>query len=158
MVFYNFCVVTSRSTSWSVAHPKIFRLFMKGTFDAYVLAKRVQNWIAVAHSTSHGYSVFPLITAEPNKWGTIFLFQTICLSKSRPILKMIFKIIWYIFDEENLCWKFTFHIFLRLCINPREQLQKVLPLIFMKLWIITSMNKLDLLTPEDLYHTALTPL
>ena len=29
--------VASRSTSWLVAHPRIFRLFMKGKFDSYVL-------------------------------------------------------------------------------------------------------------------------
>ena len=40
-------VVSSR-LSLLVAHSSIFRLFMKGKFDAYVmwpLAQRVQNWI-----------------------------------------------------------------------------------------------------------------
>ena len=36
--------VASSRLSWLVAHFHIFRLFMKGKFDAYVpLAKRVQN-------------------------------------------------------------------------------------------------------------------
>jgi hypothetical protein len=38
--------VASRSTSWLVAHPRIFRLFMKEKFDAYVLQpfnERMQN-------------------------------------------------------------------------------------------------------------------
>ena len=41
---------------------RIFRLFMKGKFDAYVLwplAKRVQNWI-VDRSTARGFTVFKL--------------------------------------------------------------------------------------------------
>ena len=29
--------VANRSTSWLVAHPRIFKLFMKGKFDASVL-------------------------------------------------------------------------------------------------------------------------
>ena len=40
--------VSSSRLSWLVAHLRIFRLFMKGKFDVYVLwplAKRVQNWI-----------------------------------------------------------------------------------------------------------------
>ena len=32
-----YCKVGSRSTSQLVAHPSIFRMFMKGKFDAYVL-------------------------------------------------------------------------------------------------------------------------
>ena len=39
--------VVSRNTSWLVAHSSIFRMFMKGKFDAYVLwfwAKSFQNW------------------------------------------------------------------------------------------------------------------
>ena len=31
-----YCKVASRSTSWLVAHPRIFRLFMRRKFDAYV--------------------------------------------------------------------------------------------------------------------------
>ena len=40
--------VASRSTFWLVAHPSIFRMFMKGKFDAYLLwpfTKSFQNWI-----------------------------------------------------------------------------------------------------------------
>ena len=43
-----------------VAHSRIFRLFMKGKFDAYVLwplAKRVQNWM-VGRSTAPDFTVF----------------------------------------------------------------------------------------------------
>ena len=31
-----YCKVASRSTSWLVAHPRIFRLFMRGKFDGHV--------------------------------------------------------------------------------------------------------------------------
>ena len=43
---YDYRKVASRSTSRLVAHPRSFKLFMKGKFDAYVLgplAQRVQN-------------------------------------------------------------------------------------------------------------------
>ena len=43
-----------------VAHFWIFRLFMKGKFDAYVLwplTKRVQNWI-VDRSTARDFTIF----------------------------------------------------------------------------------------------------
>ena len=46
-----YCKVASSSLSRLVAHFWIFRLFMKGKFDAYVLwpfAKRVKNWNIVA--------------------------------------------------------------------------------------------------------------
>ena len=51
--------VASRSTSWLVALPRIFRLFMKGKYDAYVLwplDKKVQNWI-VDRSTACNFTV-----------------------------------------------------------------------------------------------------
>ena len=51
-------VVSSR-LSRLVAHWGIFRLFMKGNFDAYVLwplNKMVQNWI-VDWSTAHNFTV-----------------------------------------------------------------------------------------------------
>ena len=44
---------------WLVAHQRIFRLFMKGNFDAYVLwplDKMVQNWI-VDRSTARNFLV-----------------------------------------------------------------------------------------------------
>ena len=45
--------VASRSTSWLVAHPSIFRMFMKGKFDAYVL------WPAVSSVSSYNaYDLF----------------------------------------------------------------------------------------------------
>ena len=51
--------VGSSKLSWLVAHLRIFRLFMKGKFDAYVLwtlAKRVQNGI-VDRFTAHNFGV-----------------------------------------------------------------------------------------------------
>ena len=63
--------VSSWSTSRLVAHLTIFRLFMKGKFDAYVLwplTKRVQNWI-VNRSTARDFTVIkngiPLDLAMP---------------------------------------------------------------------------------------------
>ena len=55
-----YCKVTSRSMARLVAHPRIFRLFMEGKFDAYVLwplAQRVQNW-TVDRSTARDFMVF----------------------------------------------------------------------------------------------------
>ena len=56
-----YCNVASRSTSWLVAHPRIFKLFMKGKFYAYFhllwpLDKRVQTWI-VDRSTARNFMV-----------------------------------------------------------------------------------------------------
>ena len=54
-----YCKVLSRNTSWLVAHPRTFRLFMKGKFDAYVLrplAKTLQNWI-IGRITAHDFTV-----------------------------------------------------------------------------------------------------
>ena len=36
-VLTDFCKVASSRLSWFVAHSRIFRLFMKGNVDAYVL-------------------------------------------------------------------------------------------------------------------------
>ena len=52
--------VTSSRRSWLVANPSIFRLFIRGKFDAYVmwsLAQRVRNWI-VGRSTVRDFMVF----------------------------------------------------------------------------------------------------
>ena len=54
-----YCKGVSSRLSRLVAHLRIFRLFMKGKFNAYVLwplAKRVQNWI-VDRSTAHNFTV-----------------------------------------------------------------------------------------------------
>ena len=54
--------VMSSRLSWLVAHSRIFRLFMKGKFVAYVLwpfAKSVQKWI-VDPSTASNFMVFQL--------------------------------------------------------------------------------------------------
>ena len=51
--------VTSSRLSWLAAHSRIFKLFMTGKFDAYVLwplAKRVQSWI-VDRSTARDFTV-----------------------------------------------------------------------------------------------------
>ena len=51
--------VASSSLSRLVAHLRIFRLFIKGKFDTYVLwplAQRVQNWI-VDRSTARDFTV-----------------------------------------------------------------------------------------------------
>ena len=56
----------SRSISWLVAHPRIFRLFMKGKFDAYLLwplAKRFQSFI-VARFTVCDYIYCMLIFGQ----------------------------------------------------------------------------------------------
>ena len=48
MMILTNCKVASSSLSWLVAHSRIFRLFMKGKFDTYLLwplTRRVQNWI-----------------------------------------------------------------------------------------------------------------
>ena len=52
--------VASSRLSWLVAHSRIFRLFIKGKFDPYVLwplAKRVQNWI-VDRFTARDFTVW----------------------------------------------------------------------------------------------------
>ena len=52
--------VASIRLSRLVGHLRIFRLFMKGKFDLYILwllAKRVQNWIIV-RSTTRDFTVY----------------------------------------------------------------------------------------------------
>ena len=54
--------VASSRLSRLVAHSRIFRLFTKGKFDAYVvwpLAKKFQNWI-VDRSTARDFTVYDL--------------------------------------------------------------------------------------------------
>ena len=58
--------VARPSMSLSVAHQSIFRLFMKGKFDAYVvwhLVKRVQNWI-VDPSTARNFTVLKNLSLD----------------------------------------------------------------------------------------------
>ena len=59
--------VASSRLSRLVACPRIFRLFMKGKFDAYVLwplAKKFQNWI-VDRSTARDFTVvYRIFVAE----------------------------------------------------------------------------------------------
>ena len=57
--------VASSILSWLVAHSRIFRLFMKGKFDAYLLwslAKTVQNWI-VDRSTARDFTICEIQSA-----------------------------------------------------------------------------------------------
>ena len=57
--FNIYCKVVSSRMSRLVAHPRIFRLFMKGKFDDYLLwslNKKVQNWI-VDRSTARDFTV-----------------------------------------------------------------------------------------------------
>ena len=64
--------VASSRLSWLVVHFHIFRLFMKGNFDAYVLwplDKMVQNWI-VDRSTAGDFTVVD----NSSRW--CLLFQT----------------------------------------------------------------------------------
>ena len=57
--FHTYRKVVSSRLFWLVAHLRIFRLFMKGKFDAYVLrplAKLIQNWI-INQSTARDFTV-----------------------------------------------------------------------------------------------------
>ena len=57
---------TSNRLSLLVLHPSIFRLFMKGKFDTYLLwsfTQRVQNWI-VDWSTARDFTVLPFKVAK----------------------------------------------------------------------------------------------
>ena len=59
MISLEYRKVTSSRLSWLAAHSRIFKLFMTGKFDAYVLwplAKRVQNWI-LDRSTARNFTV-----------------------------------------------------------------------------------------------------
>ena len=59
-LFYRLRKVASSRLTQLVAHQSIFRVFIKGKFDAYVLwplAKSLQNWI-VDRSTAMGASNF----------------------------------------------------------------------------------------------------
>ena len=76
--------VASSRLSWLVAHFHIFRLFMKGNFDDYVLwplDKMVQNWI-VDLSTARNFTVH--IFFKPRKvWAKLCQFlHTVELSST----------------------------------------------------------------------------
>ena len=73
--------VASSTLSQLVAHFHIFRLFMKGKFDAYVLwhmAQRVQNWI-VDQSTARDFTVpsvgYPVCSIIDGPRGTLHFFS-----------------------------------------------------------------------------------
>ena len=95
--------VASSRLSQLVANFHIFRLFMKGNFEGYVLwplDKMVQNWI-VDRSTACDFTVFqinskqktPEIHANPhikNLWQSMSLYlieSTLVLEKSPNLLK-----------------------------------------------------------------------
>ena len=70
LLFWNLCCtfpkVAWRSTSRLLACPRIFRLFMKGKFDSYVLwplSKRVQNW-TIDGSTACNFTVIQMNSSE----------------------------------------------------------------------------------------------
>ena len=73
MVFNKYRKVASSSLSRLVAHPSIFRMFMKGKFDAYVLwplTKSFQNWI-VDLSTARDFTVIEIVKVDGTVWNPI---------------------------------------------------------------------------------------
>ena len=61
--------VANSTLSWLGEHSRIFRLFVKGKFDAYVLwplAKRNQNWI-VDRSTACDFTVYVIMDHYENR-------------------------------------------------------------------------------------------
>ena len=70
--------VTSSRLSWLVAHFHIFRLLMKGNFDAYVLwplDKMVQNWI-VDWSTARDFMVSEIVLGYLIIYLSIWYFMS----------------------------------------------------------------------------------
>ena len=66
--------VEIRSASWLIGQPRIFRLFMKGKFDAYgqwPLEKWVQSWTVVVQPTALDYRV-PQLLAK--RWHSSHYF------------------------------------------------------------------------------------
>ena len=73
---------SSSRLSRLVAHLRIFRLFMKGKFDAYVLwrlAKKVQNWI-VDWSTACNFTVDSRSALDCLTWPKVW--QKTCVLKN----------------------------------------------------------------------------
>ena len=67
-IFAVYRKVANNKLSRLVAHLRIFRLFIKEKFDAYVLwplAKKIQNWI-VDRSTARDFTVFLLLNFSKN--------------------------------------------------------------------------------------------
>ena len=76
--------VASNWLSRFVAHPRIFRLFMKRNFDAYILwplDKKAQNWISSRPVYfSRLYSIFQTsVRGLPLIWITMVVFYKFCL-------------------------------------------------------------------------------
>ena len=90
------------SMSWLVVHPKFFRLFVKGKFDAYVLwplPKRVQN----CRSTTHNFTVPVIVYFQFLKtclklrksefdWSLIFFLFSQSKKKDKTIIPKYLKI------------------------------------------------------------------
>ena len=87
-IIFGYRKVTSSSVSWLVAHQSIFRMFMKGKFDAYVLwplAKRVQNWI-VDWSTAHDFTVHTF-HGKFCKCSQVITLRAFCYAVSHLLFK-----------------------------------------------------------------------
>ena len=105
-VIVNMCrrKVERSRLSWFVAHLRIFKLLMKGKFDAYVLwplSTRVQNWI-VDGSSACDFTVFTFWLASclgPKKQG-------FC-----PKLK---------FSQMKICYRISLKSILSWIISPLE--------------------------------------
>ena len=100
--------VANRSTTWLLAHPRIFWLFMKGKYDPYLqwpLAKRLQNLI-VARSNVHKYRVAVATSRSGIRWDYFIR------------LKIVF-----------LCWLSIPKLLLSMCINilTRKSYIKAIP-------------------------------
>jgi hypothetical protein len=79
--------VASRSMSWLEACPRIFRLYMKGKFDPYVLwplTKRVQNWIV--NQSACNFTVWRIINKSPRFTNSNRFFCNAAELKKRQIL------------------------------------------------------------------------
>ena len=81
---------------WAVAHFWIFRLFINGKFDTYVLwplAKRVQNWI-VGRSTTRNFTILQRYHPDGQvcvDFGFVGNFLYKKRADNTKIIKIIFK-------------------------------------------------------------------
>ena len=75
LVIKDYCKVESSRLSRLVAHQSIFRMLMKGKFDAYVLwplAKSFQNWI-VDRSTACDFTILQKVRIEGGRPRKLFI-------------------------------------------------------------------------------------
>ena len=101
----NYPEVASSRLYWSVVNPRIFRMLMKGNFDAYVLwplDKMVQNW-RVDRSTAL-YGIIISSVMESSQW---------CFKVFGQSLINVLGSIWVDF---LMCqsWNFEYYIYLLL--------------------------------------------